>query len=73
VQSVLAVVNEHRVTAGIGFCDLVPGIDIDLFAGGMFEGSHQSSTGAISSSVESYWIGAGLTWRFGAGRSSSGS
>ena len=68
-QSTLAVANEHRISAGVGICNVLPGIDFDLFAGGMFEASQDFAGGAIMSSLESYWIGAGLTWRFGRGAS----
>jgi len=65
IQAQLAVTNEHRVTAGIGIVDALPGVDFDLFAGGMFYDSQRF--GASASTLESYWIGAGLTWRFGRG------
>jgi len=67
VQSTLAVVNEHRISGGVGTCDVLPGIDFDLFAGGMFDASQDFADGALTSSLESYWIGAGLTWHFGRG------
>ncbi|MFV2067943.1 MAG: OmpP1/FadL family transporter [Pirellulales bacterium] len=66
-QSTLAVVNEHRISAGIGVRDVLPGIDFDLFAGGMFEASQDFAGGSVTASLESYWVGAGLTWRFGRG------
>ena len=65
VQSTLAVVNPHRITGGVGFCNVLPGVDMDLFAGGMFRASEDFAGGSVNSSLESYWIGAGLTWRFG--------
>ena len=46
---------------------MLPGVDFDLFAGGMFDASLSFAGGAVVSSLESYWIGAGLTWRFGRG------
>ncbi len=39
-----------------------PGLDFDALAGGMLEASEL--LGATGVSIESYWIGAGLTWRF---------
>jgi long-chain fatty acid transport protein len=45
--------------------DVLPGIDFDLFFGAMFEDSQRF--GASAASIESYWLGAGLTWRFGRG------
>ena len=67
VQSTLAVVNEHRISAGVGVSDLLPGVDFDLFAGGMFGAKQEFANGAVVASLESYWLGAGLTWHFGRG------
>lgn len=41
VQAQLAVINEHRITAGVGIVDVLPGMDFDLVAGGMFYDSQQ--------------------------------
>ena len=30
-------INQHRISGGIGLTDILPGVDLDLFAGGMFE------------------------------------
>ncbi len=65
VQGQFAAVAEHRLTGGVGIRDALPGVDFDLFAGGMFEGTDQFAS--TIASVESYWLGAGLTWRFGRG------
>jgi len=65
VQAQMAAINEHRFSAGVGIVDALPGVDFDLFVGGMFEDSERF--GASAASVESYWLGAGLTWRFGRG------
>lgn len=65
IQGQFAAISQHRITAGVGLRDVLPGIDIDTFAGGMFENTDQFA--ATIASVESYWIGAGLTWRFGRG------
>ena len=37
----LAVTNLHRVSAGVGVRDVLPGIDLDLMGGGMFESFEQ--------------------------------
>ena len=58
--------SQNRITAGVGYQDILPGVDLDLFAGGMFEGDEKYGTHSTSS-VESYWIGLGLTWRIGSG------
>lgn len=63
-----AVINQHRLSGGIGCQDfLFKGVDLDLFAGGMFPatdqfGAHTSTTVAL------YYVGTGLTWRYGAAR-----
>jgi long-chain fatty acid transport protein len=64
--------SQNRITAGIGYQDILPGVDLDLFAGGMFEGDEEYGSHS-KSSVESYWIGLGLTWRIGAGCCDGGS
>ncbi len=65
-QGLLAVTNQHRISAGVGVVDVLPGIDMDLMAGGMFRDTEQLGD-FTETSVESYWIGVGLTWRFGRG------
>ncbi|MCU0718215.1 MAG: hypothetical protein MUC83_00810, partial [Pirellula sp.] len=63
-QGLMAVTNPHRITFGIGVVDFLPGIDIDLMGGGMFRDTEQLGN-FTTSSVASYWLGTGLTWRFG--------
>ncbi len=65
-QALLAVTCQHRISAGIGVTDVLPGIDLDLMAGGMFRDS-QDLASFTSTSIESYWLGVGMTWRFGRG------
>ncbi len=62
-QALLAVTSQHRISAGIGVSDVLPGIDMDLMAGGMFHDESQLGA-STSSSIESYWIGTGLTWEY---------
>ena len=62
IQAQFPAINEHRLTAGVGMKDVLPGIDFDLFAGGMFNA--RQVFGATATTVAGYWIGAGLTWRF---------
>jgi long-chain fatty acid transport protein len=65
-QSLMAITNQHRISAGVGIQDVLPGVDLDTFVGGMFEDSQQ--IGPLNfTSVESYWVGFGLTWRFSRG------
>lgn len=63
-QALLAVTSQHRITGGVGVSDVLPGIDMDLMAGGMFHDESQLGA-STSSSIESYWIGTGLTWEYG--------
>ena len=58
--------NLHRLSAGVGVRDVLPGIDLDLMGGGMFESFEQFGD-LTAASVEAYWVGAGVTWRFGRG------
>jgi len=65
-QGLLAVTSQNRISAGIGVVDVLPGIDVDLMAGGMLRDAEQ--LGAFTeTSIESYWIGFGVTGRFGRG------
>ncbi len=65
-QGLLAVTSQHRISGGVGIQDVLPGIDMDMMAGGMFRSSEQLGD-FTSTSIASYWIGGGLTWRFGRG------
>jgi long-chain fatty acid transport protein len=59
-----ATINQHRITAGIGRQGfLVPCLDLDLFAGGLLSASDEFGDSAAS--VAAYYIGTGLTWRYG--------
>ena len=63
-QALLAVTGQHRISGGVGIADVLPNIDADLMAGGMFEDAEQLGD-FTTTSIASYWIGMGLTWRFG--------
>ncbi len=65
-QGLLAITSQHRISAGIGMTDVLPGVDMDVMAGGMFRDEQQLGD-ATQTSIASYWIGFGLTWRFGRG------
>jgi long-chain fatty acid transport protein len=65
-QGLLAITCQHRISAGIGIVDVLPGIDLDFMAGGMFRDTQQLGE-STTTSLASYWLGAGLTWRFGRG------
>ncbi|WP_158545503.1 OmpP1/FadL family transporter [Bremerella cremea] len=65
-QGLLAVTSQHRISAGIGVVDVLPGIDFDLMAGGMLKDTQQLGN-FTTTSIQSYWLGAGITWRFGRG------
>jgi long-chain fatty acid transport protein len=62
-QSLLAVTCQNRMSLGLGIADFLPGIDLDMMGGGMFYDSEQLGP-FTTSSLESYWLAAGLTWRF---------
>ena len=66
LQAQFGVVNEHRMSLGMGVSNVLPGVDFDVLAGGMFPASEQYGA-FTSSTLNSYWVGAGLTWRFGRG------
>lgn len=63
IQGQFAAINQHHLTGGFGISNVLPGIDIDMLAGGMFEAEEQFAT--TIASVESYWVGSYLTWNFG--------
>lgn len=63
-QGLLAVTGQHRISAGIGVADLLPNVDADMMAGGMFRSTEQLGD-FTTTSIASYWIGFGLTWRYG--------
>lgn len=65
VQALFPNINQHRISGGIGLTNVLPGVDVDLFAGGAFAASQQF--GMSTSSAESYWVGFGTSWRFGRG------
>ena len=70
VQAMFAAIPQHRATVGMSVCNVLPGIDIDLFAGGVFEESQ--TFGVTTATLKSYWIGTGMTWHFGRGACEAG-
>lgn len=62
-QALLAVTCQNRMSLGLGIADFLPGIDLDMMGGGMFYDSEQLGA-STTTSLESYWLAAGLTWRF---------
>jgi len=65
-QALLGITSQHRISFGLGVVDVLPGIDLDVMAGGMFRDT-QDYGEYTSSTIASYWIGLGMTWRFGRG------
>jgi long-chain fatty acid transport protein len=63
IQGQFAAICQHHLTGGIGIANVLPGIDMDFIAGGMFEDKEQFAS--TIASVESYWVGSYFTWRFG--------
>ncbi|TWT32431.1 Outer membrane protein transport protein (OMPP1/FadL/TodX) [Posidoniimonas corsicana] len=62
IQAQFPSINPHRISGGVGVRDLLPGVDLDLNAGGMFRAA--DTFGLSSADAESYWIALGMTWRF---------
>jgi len=59
-----AAISQHRITAGFGREGfLVPNLDLDFFAGGLLN-AHEVF-GDSQTSLAIYYVGMGLTWRFG--------
>jgi long-chain fatty acid transport protein len=65
-EGLVAITSQHRLTGGVGIVDVLPGIDLDFMAGGMFHDTQQLGD-FTTTSLKSYWLGLGLTWRFGRG------
>ncbi|MEI8212218.1 MAG: hypothetical protein WCI02_08715 [Planctomycetota bacterium] len=65
-QGLLAITSQHRLSFGLGRRDVIPGVDFDLMGGGMFRDEQQLGP-ATRTSIESYWLGFGFTWRFNRG------
>lgn len=63
IQTQFAAIGKNRISVGLGIPELLPNIDLDVYAGGMFKNSEQ--LGESFASIESYWVGGGLTWHFG--------
>ncbi|MAR13860.1 MAG: hypothetical protein CL681_28285 [Blastopirellula sp.] len=71
IQALFAAIPQHRITAGVSAKDVLPGVDLDFFAGGMFEATE--TFGVTTASLKGYWLGTGLTWHFGRGAAECGS
>ena len=65
LEALFAAIPQDRITGGVSVRDVLPGVDLDLLAGGMFAASQ--TFGITTANVESYWVGAGVTWRYGRG------
>ena len=65
IEALFAAIPQDRITGGLSVRDVLPGVDLDLLAGGMFAASQ--TFGITTATVESYWVGAGITWRYGRG------
>ena len=66
--AILPFVNQNRITGGVGRQDfLLPGLDLDLFAGGLLPASDNFGI-HNRASLGIYYIGMGMTWRFDAAK-----
>jgi hypothetical protein len=63
VKSQSAIVNEHRLSGGFGYSGVIPGLDFDAFAGGMFPATEFLGN-STRVDICSYWAGVGFTWHF---------
>jgi long-chain fatty acid transport protein len=61
-QALFPAINQHRFAMGVGVPDVIGGMDLDFFAGGMPRSTER--TGTTGASVASYWIGLGMSWKF---------
>ncbi len=63
-QALMAVSSQHRISGGMGIQNfMLDNLDLDVMAGGMFRDSEQLGP-STSTAIASYWIAAGMTWRF---------
>lgn len=62
-QGLLAITSQHRISGGVGIVDVLPGLNLDVMAGGMFYDRQQLGD-FTTTSILSYWVGFGLTWQF---------
>jgi long-chain fatty acid transport protein len=68
IQGQFAAITQNRLTIGMGIRDvMMPGVDFDVFAGYAFAATDTFATTTVSLK-DNYWVGAGVTWRFGAAR-----
>jgi len=63
-QASSIVICKHRLTAGMGIEDILPGVTLDFYGGGYLPESHQYGT-HTTASLKLWYAGAGLTWKFG--------
>lgn len=63
LQSQFSAQCNHRIAGGFGV-DIYPGVQLDAFAGGMFPATEQFGSSTVTT-LSSYWVGFGLTWRLG--------
>ena len=70
MEALFAAIPQDRITGGVSVRDVLPGVDLDFFAGGMF--AESQTFGITTATVESYWVGTGVTWRYGRGSCEDG-
>lgn len=67
IQAQFAAITQNRITTGMGIRDVfLPGLDLDVFAGYAFNASDALAATTVKIH-DNYWVGGGLSWRFGAG------
>ena len=60
VQGQFAAITQHRLTGGIGIRDIIPNMNFDVSAGGIFE--NEKSFGDTTARLDGYFIGFGFTF-----------
>jgi long-chain fatty acid transport protein len=60
----LAAISKHRLTAGLGYCNILPGLNFDMYAGGLLRQSEDFGAHSHASAF-AWYAGAGLTWFLG--------
>jgi long-chain fatty acid transport protein len=59
----LPAISKHRLTAGLGYCNILPGLSVDGYAGGLLPQSEDFGTHTHTTAF-AWYLGVGLTWAF---------
>ena len=64
-QGLIPNISPNRFSCGFGVPNVLPGVDLDIFGGGQFLST--ATFGRTTASLETYFLGGGLTFRCGRG------